>query len=244
MDTRKLLLASLLLGSFEAQASNPFQPIELSDAELAQLRGRYILPNNIISFGVTMSTLWQNSAGQVIGAQINLNISGQSQPNLTITSIQQNVASGSTSSGNSGQVIGGAGLDAVNGIVQSVRAAGDLNVGRNDLRINLSHSGNATPAQGDAWQAGGYEFGNAVGTVSIQALNGGLRIALQASDGQGFAQQQIGGGSLAQHANISGSLNQVRNLAALDVALRNNPGLDLKNFCAFEQLRGLQRGGY
>ncbi|WP_068827713.1 hypothetical protein [Pseudomonas sp. BMS12] len=244
MDTRKLLLAGLLLGSLQAQAGNPLQPIELSDAELAQLRGRYILPNSIISFGVTMSTLWQNSAGQVIGAQINLNINGQSQPNLTITSIEQNIANGSASSGNSGQVIGGAGLDAVNGIVQSVRAAGDLNLGHNDLSINISRGGNPATPQGDAWQAGGYEHGNAVGTVSVQAFNGGLRIALQASDGQGFAQQQIGGGSLMQHANISGSLNQVRNLAAVDVALRNNPGLDLKNFCAFEQLRGLQRGGY
>ncbi|WP_454255433.1 hypothetical protein [Pseudomonas sp. Marseille-Q8238] len=243
MSIRSLLASGILLASLPIHASELFKPIELTDPELAQLRGRYVLPNQIISFGVTMSTFWQNSAGQVIGAQVALNIDGQSQPNLTVTPIQQAIGNGSVTIGN-GQVIGGAGLDAVQGIAQSVRTAGDLNSGLNDLSITITRNGSANaPASGEAW-TGSYSDSNGAGSVNISSVNGGMRVALTANNGQGFAQQQIASGGIAQQADISGSLNAVQNLAALNVALRDSPNLDMATYCAWEQLRGLQRAGY
>lgn len=243
MGIKSVLTGCLVLATFPAHAGGPFQPIELSDPELAQLRGRYVLPDRIISFGVTMTSVWQNSAGQVIGAQVNLNIDGQSQPSLTVTAIDQNVGTGNVATG-TGQVNGGAGLGTVQGIVQSVRTAGDLNNGLNDLNINITRNGGGSvSSSGEAW-SGGYNRSNVAGAVSIRAVGGGLQMAITPTNGQGFSQQQIGGGSIAQQADISGSLNTVHNLATLNVALRDAPGLSNAAYCAWEQLRALRQGAY
>ena len=240
MKLNPLLLGALLLFNPPAGANPLFQPVELTDAELAQLRGRYTLPDRIVSFGVTMSSTWQNSAGQVIGAAVKLDLDrGQVQPWLTITPIDQ-AGNGQPSASATGQVIGGAGLDSVQGLSQSLRVAGDFNRGLNDLSIEI---GAATP---NAHQAGSVDwandqgFGNAAGTVSISARDGGLRLTVQASDNQGFAQQRIGAGGMAQHAQIAGTLNQVYNRTALRVTLDNNAS----GMSALEQLRPLHPTGY
>lgn len=242
MNTRTWLAAGVLVASLPLHAANPFQPIELSDPELDQLRGRYVLPDRIISFGVVMTSSWQDSTGQIIGAQVALNLSGaQSQPTLYITRIDQ-AGSGNALTAGNGQIIGGAGLGSIQGIVQSVRTAGDYNTGLNDLSVQIS-KGNEQPVpiNGEAWN-GSQGFSNGAGTVKITALNGGLNIAVQASNGQGHSSQQIGGG-VSQHANIGGSLNSVRNVAALSVALRDNPRAVNMTSC-LEQLRALRPSGY
>lgn len=242
MNTTTWLAAGVLIASLPLHAANPFQPIELSDPELDQLRGRYVLPDRIISFGVVMTSSWQDATGQVIGAQVALNISGaQSQPALYVTRIDQAGSGNSLSAGN-GQIIGGAGLGSVQGIVQSVRTAGDYNTGLNDLSVQISNGAEQpVPTSGEAWN-GSQGFSNGAGTVQISARDGGLNIAVHAGNGQGHSSQQIGGG-VAQHANIGGSLNNVRNLTALSVALRDNPRTVNMANC-LEQLRTLRPSGY
>jgi len=36
--------------------ADEFRPIEIKDQELAELRGRYVMPGRVISFGVVMSS--------------------------------------------------------------------------------------------------------------------------------------------------------------------------------------------
>jgi hypothetical protein len=147
MGLKQLVTGCVLIASLPAQA---FQPIELSDAELAQLRGRYVLPDSIVSFGVTMTSVWQQSNGQVIGASATLMVSQHSQPALYVQSILQ-PGTGDAAPG-TGQVLGGAGLNSVSGITQSVRTAGDLNEGRNNLNITISRGNQPMPKpQGIAW---------------------------------------------------------------------------------------------
>ncbi|WP_375738773.1 hypothetical protein [Pseudomonas boanensis] len=243
MNRKSWWMATLMLASLPVTAGSLFDPVELSDAELAQLRGRYVLPDRIISFGVVMSSSWQNGSGQIVGAQVALNVaSGQSQPSLTVNMINQAGAGGVVTAG-TGQVIGGAGLNTVQGIVQSVRTAGDFNNGLNDVNVSVSTGGalQATPV-GQAF-TGSESFSNSAGAVQVSTANGGLQIALQAANGQGISTQQIGGGGVAQHANIGGSLNTVRNLAELNVALRDNTrNVNMTN--CLEQLRSLRQGGY
>ena len=244
MKIKLLLISGVLLFNLPASANSLFQSVELTDAELAQLRGRYTLPDRIISFGVTMSSTWQNSAGQVIGAAVNLEVTrGHLQPTLSITPIDQ-AGNGQLYSGAKGQVIGGAGLGSVQGLSQSVRVAGDFNRGLNDLAIEF---GAATPNSQQAahvdW-ANGQSFGNAVGTVTLSARDGGLRLAVQAHDNQGFALQQIGGKGITQQAHIAGTLNEVLNRTALRVALDDTAsGLQWAT-SAWEQLRPLHPTGY
>jgi hypothetical protein len=56
-------------GSLNARyASTAFKPIELKDSEMANLRGRYVMPGRIISFGIVMSSTWTNCRGQRSGS--------------------------------------------------------------------------------------------------------------------------------------------------------------------------------
>lgn len=244
MYNKLWLAASILAASMPVAASTMFTPVEISDKELAQLRGRYVLPDRIISFGVVMTSSWQNSAGQIIGAEVALNVvSGQVQPSLYVRQISASGSAGGEVIPGAGVITGGAGLDTVQGIVQSVRTAGDLNTGLNDLRLRIVTGRDETATDPDAqpWN-GSQDFSNSAGVVSVSSRSGGISIVLNASQGQGFSSQQIGGG-VAQHANISGSLNEVRNIAALNVALRDNPrNLNLDN--CIEQLRTLRPHGY
>ncbi|WP_137822671.1 hypothetical protein [Pseudomonas sp. D(2018)] len=238
MNTKTWWMATLLALSIQAGASDLFKPEELSDAELSQLRGRYVLPDRIISFGVVMTSTWENAAGQVIGAQVGMSLSsGQVQPALYSTPIQR-AGNGSSITPGSGQVIGGSGLDSVRGVVQSVRAAGDGNNGENGLDIRISQGGEAQSAP--ATQSWGAEqtVSNAAGMVRISSGDGGLGIAIQASNGQGTSSQRIGAGGVAQQSAIGGDLNHVRNLASLEVHLRDVPRVgNLRQ--SFDQLRGL-----
>lgn len=241
MNIRPFAVATLMLSSLSAVAADPFVPEEVSDGELAQLRGRYVLPDRIISFGVVMNSSWQNGAGQVVGAQVALNLgAGQVQPSLTVSMIDQAGGTGNVAAG-TGQIIGGAGLGSVQGVVQSVRTAGDYNSGLNDVAIRVTRGADAATqaAGGQPWK-GDQRFGNSAGVVTVSAANGGLNIGLQAAGGQGTSSQQLSAGGLAQQANIAGTLNMVRNLAELNVALREeNRNVNIIN--CLEQLRTLRQ---
>ena len=235
-------MVGVLSISLPVNAASLFQPVEISDAELAQLRGRYVLPDRVIHFGVTMSTFWQNHAGQGIGAMVSLRVNGHAQPSLHVSYIDQ-VGNGNAVVSGTGQVLGGNGLAQVQGISQSVRSAGDYNDALNDLSISIGSKAVDLPApEGQPW-SGSTQFANDAGSVKITNQAGGLQLALNAND-QGLAQQQIGGGNVLQQANINSSMNSVRNLAALNVALRDRPlNVDLAQ-CTWEQLRALRPTGY
>ncbi len=242
MKTRTWLIAGLISLSMPVSAGNLFQPVELNDKELAQLRGRYVLPDRVIHFGVTMNTIWQNSSGQRIGALVSLRVDGVAEPSLRVSFTDQPDNDTSIAAG-TGQVLGGAGLGSVDGIVQSMRSAGDYNDGLNDLSIAVTNGESDLPAApGDSWRGVG-AFSNTAGDVTVSSQSGGLQIALQAA-GQGTALQQIGSAGISQQASIKGSFNTVRNMAALTVALRDRPmGLDLAN-CTWEQMHALRPTGY
>lgn len=242
MKCKHWWLVGILSLSLPVNGASLFQPLELSDAELAQLRGRYVLPDRVIHFGVTMSTFWQNSAGQAIGARVTLQVDGQAQPTLYVSYIDQ-AGNGSAVLPGTGQVIGGNGLAQVQGVSQSVRSAGDFNDALNDLNITISSKTDGMPMPvGQPWH-GSSEFSNEAGSVQITNHAGGLQIMLNAA-GQGIAQQQIGGGNVLQQANINSNLNSVRNLAELNVALRSRPlSMELGN-STWEQLRALRPTGY
>lgn len=56
MNTSRWLTVLCLAASMPAYASSGFKPIELKDSEMAELRGRYVMPGRIISFGIVMSS--------------------------------------------------------------------------------------------------------------------------------------------------------------------------------------------
>lgn len=241
------LMASLAVLSLPASAANLFRAAELSDNELAELRGRYVMPGRIIHFGVTMSTLWENGAGQSLGAAVSFHVDNKAQPSLYVTDLssqQQDISNGTTINPGTGQMLGGGGLTDVQGISQSVRSAGDFNDGLNSLEVIVSRSeDNPGPPAGSTPWVGAHTFSGVVGNVSVDRQGGGLKILLDAGS-QGSALQQIGNGNIAQQANFTGDMNSVRNLATLNVALKDLPlGQDFAN-CTLEQLRALRPIGF
>lgn len=245
MKFQLFLAASCIAASISisAQASNPLQPLELSDQELSQLRGRFVMPGRIVHFGVTMSSVWQNASGQVLGGAVSMQASdGMFEPQFNVSTIMVNGDQSAPPAG-TGQIYGGEGLSSVNGVTQSVRSAGDFNSASNSFAINVKR-GNTAPDNGYASQQfiNSIESSNA-GTVQISPSDGGFRIAINAL-GQGTSLQQLGDGGLQQHANIGGAGNTVRNLTELDVVLRDMPMPASSMGASLDQLRALRPAGY
>lgn len=91
MKTSCWLALVCLAASLPTQAQT-FKPIELKDQELANLRGRYVLPGRIVSFGVVMTSTWQNANGEVIGATSTMQIQHTTvQPQFYVSMINEKV---------------------------------------------------------------------------------------------------------------------------------------------------------
>ena len=224
MKTSYWLAAACLAAALPAHAG--FKPELIQAQELSQLRGRYVMPGRIISFGIVMSSTWRNASGDLIGATTSLQIQQATiKPEFYVSTITQ-TGDGTTPPPGTGNVIGGAGLASGQGVTQSVRAAGDGNSAYNNISINVTEA-NQAPAlaagAGQALMSGQTITGsNAAGSVAVSALNGGIQMAIQANGNQGSALQQVAQGNLLQNTQLMGNSNLVNNLTQLNVVLRNN----------------------
>ena len=248
MNTSRWLTVLCLAASMPTYASSGFKPIELKDSEMAELRGRYVMPGRIISFGIVMSSTWTNAVGDTITGKASMQVDSS-----TITPqfyVQTTGASGTGTNQNTGtgNVVGGAGLGTGTGVTQSVRTAGDGNTANNNVGINVTENGFApsnSVQSGQVLVAGGTVTGDsAAGRVSVSANNGGLQMAIQANHNQGNSLQQIGSGQVLQGTVLTGNTNFVNNMTQLNVVMGNNglngPALN----CNLDQLKGLRTLGY
>lgn len=248
MKTTTWLVAACMAASLPVQAQ-VFKPIEVKDQELAQLRGRYVMPGRIISFGVVMSSTWQNAAGDRIGATTTLQVQQNSyKPQFYVSMSGQNGDGTAPGRGN-GLVNGGAGLvNTTQGVTQSVRAAGDYNSAYNDVSINVREASQApemgTP-QGQVLAAGTtLTSSNNAGTLSVSNSGNGIQMAIQANNNQGESLQRLANGGMLQAATLLGGSNAVSNMTQLNVVLRDNlPTVGALN-CNLDQLKGLRISGY
>ncbi|NVZ23315.1 hypothetical protein [Pseudomonas costantinii] len=249
MNTYRWLTVMCLAASMPAYASSAFKPIELKDSELSELRGRYVMPGRIISFGIVMSSTWTNAAGATVTGSASMQVNSSTvTPQFYVQITGHGATGGSQQPTGTGTVIGGSGLGTGQGVTQSVRAAGDGNTASNGVDINVTQNGLA-PANlvqsGQALVAGQpITGGTAAGQVTVSAVNGGLQLALLANNNQGNIVQQIGGGNVLQGTVIQGNSNFVSNMTQLNVVLGNN---GLNNFAQnlnLNQLKGLRLPGY
>lgn len=254
MKTSYWLAAACLVASSTGFA-NGFKPIEIKDQELAELRGRYVMPGRIISFGVVMSSSWRNASGDMIGASTSMQIQAATvKPQFYVSTYSQSGNSGhGSNSDNSrengtGNVTGGAGLSVTQGITQVTRAAGDGNSSNNNISIDVKEANTApalVPGQGQALMAGQTITGsNAAGNVAVSATGGGIQMAITANNNQGSAIQQVAQGGLLQNTRLLGNSNMVSNLTQLNVVLNNNGPSAGALDCNLTQLNALRTLGY
>ena len=247
MKTSIWLAALCLAASLPTQAQT-FKPLELKDQELDNLRGRYVLPGRIVSFGIVMTSTWQNANGEVIGATSAMQIQQNTiKPQFYVSMInEKGIGAGQQNQG-TGTVTGGSGLNTTEGVTQVVRAAGDFNSAYNDVGINVT-KGNEAPAtqpQGQALAAGTTLVGaNGAGSLSVTASGTGVQLGIVANNNQGSTLQRLGQGGLMQNTTLLGASNQVRNLTQLNVVLRDAPAAAGSMNANLDQLKGLRNPGY
>ena len=246
MKTPIWLAVVCLAASLPTQAQT-FKPIELNDQELSILRGRYVMPGRIVSFGIVMTSTWQNANGEVIGATSSMQIQQSTlQPQFYVSMIDEK-GNGSASSQGTGTVTGGNGLNSTEGVTQVVRAAGDHNTAYNNVDINVTKGNQAptTQQQGQALGAGQTLVGaNGAGSLSVSSTGTGVQLNIVANNNQGSTVQRLAQGGLMQNATLLGGGNQVRNFTSLNVVLRDNvttPGSLNGNL---DQLKGLRTQGF
>ena len=237
MKVLPLALTALLLTP-AVQAQGLFKPAEVSDRDLAEIRGKFVMPDRIVHFGVTMTTLWTAGNGQQLGATVSLNMQQNLQPVLSVQFIDQ--AGQGALPAAQGQVIGGNQLNSVQGIAQSVRIAGSSNAGLNDLDLSISQQASAASNTGLALNSAPQTVSNDLGSITVSA-DQGLRIALNGA--QGSSWQSLGSGGLNQGIAIAGQLNHVENLTRLNVALQNN-SLAPASQQAWQAMQTLRPVGY
>lgn len=248
MKTSSWLVALCMAASLPLPVYAQFKPLEVKDQELSQLRGRYVMPGRIISFGVVMSSTWQNANGDRIGATASLQVQASSfKPQFYVTTTSQAGTGTSTAQGY-GTVTGGAGLGTGQGVTQVTRAAGDNNASYNNMQINVSEADQApamAPSQGQALASGStITASNNAGMVSVASTATGIQMGIQAANGQGVSMQRLADGGVLQSTTLLGGANAVNNLTQLNVVLRNNmPTAGALN-CSLDQLKGLRVSGY
>lgn len=246
MKTPIWLVVACLTASLPTQAQT-FKPIELKDQELATLRGRYVMPGRIISFGIVMTSTWQNANGEVIGATSSMQIQQSTiQPQFYVSMIDER-GNGSTSSQGTGTVTGGNGLNSTEGVTQVVRAAGDHNTAYNNVHINVTKASQApaTQQQGQALAAGSTLVGaNGAGSLSVSSSGTGVQLNIVANNNQGSTVQRLAQGGLMQNTTLLGGGNQVNNVTSFNVVLRDNVATTGSLNGNLDQLKGLRTQGF
>ncbi|WP_283180430.1 MULTISPECIES: hypothetical protein [unclassified Pseudomonas] len=246
MKTPIWLAVVCLAASLPTQAQI-FKPIELNDHELASLRGRYVMPGRIVSFGIVMTSTWQNANGEVIGATSSMQIQQSTITPQFYVSIINEKGNGSAISQGTGTVIGGSGLNSTEGVTQVVRAAGDHNTAYNNVDINVTRANQAptTQQQGQALAAGSTLVdANGAGSLSISSTGTGVQLNIVANNNQGSTVQRLAQGGLMQNTTLLGGGNQVRNLTSLNVVLRDNVATAGSLNGNLDQLKGLRTQGF
>lgn len=246
MKTPIWLVVVCLAASLPTQAQT-FKPIELKDHELATLRGRYVMPGRIISFGIVMTSTWQNANGEVIGATSSMQIQQSTIKPQFYVSIIDERGNGLARSQGTGIVTGGNGLNSTEGVTQVVRAAGDHNAAYNNVHINVTKASQApaTQQQGQALAAGSTLVGaNGAGSLSVSSSGTGVQLNIVGNNNQGSTVQRLGQGGLMQNTTLLGAGNQVNNLTSFNVVLRDNVSTAGSLNGNLDQLRGLRTLGF
>ncbi|MGM0701850.1 MAG: hypothetical protein ACQEUG_05520 [Pseudomonadota bacterium] len=217
---------------------------QLSDYELAQLRGKAVNGRQVLFFGVEMSMNWKSPAGEEVHARADLGIdmaNGQPSPtftsHITATTPEQYAAYRQAMS-DAGQVVD-AGSSNAKGVVQLVQAGGDFNSANNRFWIDVGQDvGRGSVSPGNNEQSLETPAG---AHVAITKQAGSLGMTLDIP-GTGRASQEIlSRRGLHQSIQLSSSHQTISNMTRLRVQLGEASsakiGQDVKRM--LQSVRGL-----
>lgn len=208
----------------------------VSDEELAGMRGKFVAPDSVTHFGITLHTLWQTADGVITAARMALNVAfaeGQAgTPQITVGWVRDGDPSMDVASfgdGNAGSYVaysseGLPGLNSVSGAVQSNVIAGTDNRVANGMSVQI------VPAS--SLPGGGVGVGDTIttsrtdvapdgDTLQFVVSAGQLGMVLQDAQGAGVVRQMVSDnpGQLSQNVFLGGTANIVDNLMAVTIGV-------------------------
>ena len=208
MKTSWLFALTLLAGlAAKANAELPFA--YLSDQAMDEVRGKFIEGNQITSFGIQMSTTWQDGNHQWQGVAANLQGTPGYAPVLTTYQLKNSqVTPGSPTET--------AGMASINGVAQVNQISGTGNSSGNTAAVVVrfddqklqSPQGNWVTSKGDG----------------VTMSNNQLRVDVNLA-GRGSASQRMGDGQIGQFSRIAGNGIAVQNNMVIQVNMAS-PGVN------------------
>jgi len=178
-------------------------------------------------------THWQASTGELVIATANLGVNfTDPEPQIgfvpSITVQQNDEAASPASTQNTSVATGGAGLDNVTGVVQSIQVAGVSNGITNTIGLTVESS--STPTTSNLPSISGSQSLSETTpngtTASVGLSNNQMDVTVTVPD-QGRAIQHIRstttGGQIQQSVQVGGNLNQIGNRINLNVKLNPLP---------------------
>lgn len=203
------------------------------DAELAQMRGRFISADGVRFFGVTLHTLWQTDDGVVTAAQLGFSIwlgeGGASGPEVVIHWERDgdpgmNVADFSPAAAGNYVITAGA--------VQTNVIAGSDNSTANRMSLAVVPA-SSIAAGGNSGSFTGTATGTATDgdTVTFNAANGQFGLSIFDAQGGGTVRQGISAdpGQLSQSIVLNSDHNAVINSMNVTVGIDHGQMLDTLN---------------
>lgn len=119
---------------------------DVSDAELSEMRGRFISQGRPIYFGIAMQSQWSTAGGEIINAGMNIGINLNKNMGADMVSIDVQLDDAGQAIDDTGQAtteipsananIGG--LDSTQGVAQVITVAGDDNQAHNKTYMTLN----------------------------------------------------------------------------------------------------------
>jgi len=213
--------AGLMASSVQAEVSN-FSSFseerQLSDAELGQMRGRFVDQGQIMFFGVQMSSEWRTSAGEhlIAGGTLRGDLRGAS-PTVTFEPHLSVGNSTSVSGAGNGAFVQDAGTGNVRGVVQSIQAGGNFNVAANDLQIDILDAAGRDVSAGSAGASNTQGRLPSGTRMAVRSGAQGIGVELQVPGMGTVTQAIVPSRGLRQSIQLTSNLQQVRNLTRLQL---------------------------
>lgn len=236
-----LTTAALALSHWGTPAlANDAAPVadmeEVSDAELGDMRGRFVMNDNTVAwFGVKMISTWRTDSGELLQSTLALNMDFNVrdihptisfEPSVTITLIDaplpttRDTVAGTRS-------VDSSGLANVSGVRQSVQVAGDGNHASNVTKLtvsdegdvpNVPHSMAADNGSALAADSAAAQSGNASALASFDGHSARVLLTIE---GQGAVEQWIRSGSVGQSVQLTTDDQWVSNRMEIELVRRS-----------------------
>ena len=133
-----------------ASTTAPAPLYEIPDAELGDMRGRYVVGNDLVAwFGVTMTSVWQTASGQTLQGTLQVGMDFAKSPTPTLSfepTVSITAADAPPPAATGSASVDAAGLANVSGLVQSVQVAGDGNAVSNATALRVREGTAPAPA--------------------------------------------------------------------------------------------------